>query len=148
MVVFFNRSTGMAEKKKPATKKIVVKKRRETVRERADKSAKKAGSTPRIRKFASAGAKPVSKVGHALRKEYTPFKTGNSKVGRALGRKSRLTPMYFILAFRELRQVTWPSRKTALKLTLAVFLFSAGLMFLILGIDRGFDKLFKDVILK
>jgi preprotein translocase SecE subunit len=138
----------MAEAKKPSTKKLVVKKKRETVRERADKSAKKADKAPRIRKLASSAAKPVGKVGGALKKEYTPLKTGNSKVGKVLGRKSRLTPLYFVQAFKELKAVTWPSRKSAAKLTLAVFIFAFGLATIIRLIDLGFDKLFKDVILK
>lgn len=138
----------MAEKKPASNKKLVVKKRRETVRERADKSAKKSGSTPRIRKLAVASSKPVSKISSVLKKEYSPLNTGNSKVGKVLGRRSRLTPRYFIDSFKELKQVTWPTKRTTLKLTLAVFLFSFGLMMLVFGLDKGFDKLFKDVILK
>jgi preprotein translocase SecE subunit len=138
----------MADDKKPNTKKIVVKKKRETVRERADKSTTKAGKAPRTRKLQTAAMKPVNKVGSVLKKEYTPFKTSNSKAGKFLGRRTSLTPMYFVEAFEELKKVTWPTRKTAAKLTLAVFLFSVTLATLIRAIDYGFDKLFKDVILK
>lgn len=138
----------MADVKKPKTRKLVVKKKHETVRERADKSTKKAGQQPRTRKLASAAARQGGKVSSLLRREYTPLKTGESKAGKFLGRRSRMTPMYFVLAFKELKQVTWPTKKTAAKLTAAVFLFSAGLMTLVLAIDKGFDKLFKDVILK
>ena len=138
----------MAEPKKPNTKKLVVKKKRETVRERADKSTKKAGKTPRIRKFATSAGKTSGKVRSALRKQYTPIKTGESKVGSYLGQSRRVTPMYFVDSFRELRKVTWPSRKTVAKLTLAVFLFSFFMATMVKLLDYGFDKLFKNVILK
>ena len=138
----------MAEEKKPKSKKIVVKKKRETVRERADKSTSKSGRAPRTRKLKSAAMRPVNKVSSVLKKEYTPFKTGESKAGKFLGRRSRMTPMYFVESFQELKQVTWPTRKTATKLTLAVFIFSVALATLVQAIDFGFNKLFKDVILK
>ena len=138
----------MADEKKPKTKKIVVKKKRETVRERADKSTTKASKAPRTRKLQTIAMKPVNKVGTVLKKEYTPFKTSDSKTGKFLGRRTSLTPMYFVESFRELKKVTWPTRKTAAKLTMAVFLFSVSLATLVRAIDYGFDRLFKDVILK
>lgn len=138
----------MAETKKPKTKKIVVKKKRETVRERADKTTSRSKKTPRAGKIKTALMKPVRKIVSALKKEYTPIKTSDSKTGTFLGRRGNLTPMYFIVAFRELRKVTWPTKKTAAKLTLAVFIFSVALSTLILGIDQAFDWLFKNVILK
>lgn len=141
-------SRYMADVKKPSAKKLVVKKKRETVRERADKSTKKANNQPRTRKLASAAVKQGGRVTTALKKEYVPFKTGESKAGKFLGKRSRLTPMYFIDSFKELKKVTWPTKRTAAKLTLAVFLFSFGLSALVKAIDYGFDRLFKEVILK
>jgi preprotein translocase SecE subunit len=138
----------VAESKKPTTKKLVVKKKRETVRERADKSHKKAAHTPRIRKIATSANKTRSKVSAVLNKEYKPIKTGESKVGAYLGKSKRITPMYFVDSFRELRKVTWPSRKTVAKLTLAVFIFSFLMATMVKALDYGFDKLFKNVILK
>jgi preprotein translocase SecE subunit len=138
----------MAEEKKPKTKKIVVKKKRESVRERADKSTAKAAKAPRTRKITTAAMKPVGKIGSVLGKEFHVFKTGDSKTGRFLGKRTSLTPMYFIEAFRELKKVTWPSRKTAAKLTGAVFIFSVSLAAVVKGLDLLFDKLFKEVILK
>jgi preprotein translocase SecE subunit len=138
----------VAEQKKPSNKKLVVKKKHETVRERADKSTKKAERTPRIRKIATTANKTRGKVHAALNKEYKPIKTGDSKVGSYLGKSKRLTPMYFVESFQELRKVTWPSRKTVAKLTLAVFLFSFFMATLVKVLDYGFDKLFKNVILK
>jgi len=138
----------MAEAKKPVTKKLVVKKRRETVRERADKSTKKADKTPRIRKITASASKTGDKLSSALTKHYEPIKTGDSKVGTFLGKTRRTTPSYFVESFRELKQVTWPSRKTVAKLTIAVFLFSFFMATMVKLLDYGFDKLFKNVILK
>jgi preprotein translocase SecE subunit len=138
----------VAEPKKPSQKKLVVKKKRETVRERANKSTKKAANTPRIRKIASSANKTRGKVGAVLTKEFTPIKTGESKVGKYLGKKKRVTPMYFVESFKELRKVSWPSRKTVAKLTIAVFLFSFFMATMVKALDYGFDKLFKNVILK
>jgi len=138
----------MAEDIKPKTKKIVVKKKRETVRERADKSTSRAKKAPRTRKLHTAAMKPVNKVNSILKKEYTPFKTSDSKAGKFLGRRRSLAPTYFVESFRELKKVTWPTRKTAAKLTVAVFIFSVILATFVKAIDYGFDKLFKEVILK
>lgn len=138
----------MADPKKPTTKKLVVKKKHETVRERANKSSKKAENTPRIRKLASSANKTRGKLSAVLNKEYTPIKTGNSKAGTYLNKSKRLTPMYFVESFQELRKVSWPSRKTVAKLTAAVFLFSFFMASMVKALDYGFDKLFKNVILK
>ncbi|MCA9347100.1 preprotein translocase subunit SecE [Candidatus Saccharibacteria bacterium] len=134
----------MAESKK----KLVVKRKRETVREKAVKSSAKKDKTPRIRKLADTASKTKGKVSGILSKEYTPFKTGDSKAGQFLGKSRRFTPMYFVESFRELKNVTWPDKKTTAKLTLAVFIFSFVLAAIVKGLDFGFEKLFRDVILK
>ena len=134
----------MAESKK----KLVVKRKRETVREKAVKSSAKKDKTPRIRKLADTASKTKGKVSGILSKEYTPFKTGDSKAGQFLGKSHRFTPMYFVESFRELKNVTWPDKKTTAKLTLAVFIFSFVLAAIVKGLDFGFEKLFRDVILK
>ncbi len=136
----------MAEKQ--PKKKLVIRKKQETIREKADKSAKKLARTPRTRKLKTTVSKPVGKVGRALGKEFHPIKTSDSKVGRILGKRQSLAPSYFVQAFRELKQVTWPSKKTVFRLTFAVLLFSTVLAAVIKGMDYGFDKLFKDVIIK
>lgn len=138
----------MADGDKSKKRKLVIKRKRETVRERADKSSKKNDKTLRTRKFATSAIKPVTKAGKLLRREYTPIKTGNSKIGKRLGKRGSLAPSYFVLSYRELGKVTWPNRKTAAKLTLAVALFSVFLAVMIMFLDLGFDRLFKDVILK
>ncbi|MFO0971477.1 MAG: preprotein translocase subunit SecE [Candidatus Saccharimonadales bacterium] len=74
----------------------------------------------------------------------------NSKVWKFLRRTILRSPFrgYFISSWRELRQVTWPSRRTAWKLTLTVFLFSALFAAFTSGLDYGFEKLAKEIFLK
>lgn len=50
-------------------------------------------------------------------------------------------------SYQELRLVRWPSRRATWGFTLAVILFTLAMSGLILGLDYGFDQLFKQVIL-
>jgi preprotein translocase SecE subunit len=59
-----------------------------------------------------------------------------------------LTPRYFISSWKEVKQVTWPSRRETLRLTLAVFIFAAAFGVVVYFVDIGLDKLFKKVVLK
>lgn len=59
-----------------------------------------------------------------------------------------LMPSYFVNSWREVRQVTWPSRRETWRLTLAVFIFAVVFGILIAGVDKGLDLLFKKLILK
>lgn len=61
---------------------------------------------------------------------------------------SWLMPRYFVNAFREVRQVTWPTRRETLRLTLAVFVFAMIFGSLIAGVDKVIDEVFKKVILR
>lgn len=73
-------------------------------------------------------------------------------VGRVLGTVLRplrwLVPSYFVNAWREVRQVTWPSRRETWRLTLAVFIFAIVFGSLVAVVDKGLDFIFKNVILK
>lgn len=55
--------------------------------------------------------------------------------------------VYFKGAVVELKQVKWPNRKASWSLTIAVILFTAVMSAFILGLDYGFEQLFKQVIL-
>jgi len=71
------------------------------------------------------------------------------KIFRPLKRPLRwLVPRYFINAWRELRLVTWPSRRETWRLTGAVVVFAIVFGALVAGVDFGIDKLFKKVVLK
>lgn len=50
---------------------------------------------------------------------------------------------YFVGAWKELRQVRWPNRRTTWALTLAVILFSLFFVVLILLLDWAFQVLFE-----
>ena len=54
---------------------------------------------------------------------------------------------YFVGSWQELREVSWPTRRATWGLTAAVLLFTVVLVALILGLDFGFEQLFKKVIL-
>ena len=53
---------------------------------------------------------------------------------------------YFKGSWIELRQVRWPDRKATWSLTLAVILFSAFFIILILLLDEAFNLLFKFIL--
>lgn len=59
-----------------------------------------------------------------------------------------LVPTYFVNSWREVRQVTWPSRRETWRLTLAVFIFAVVFGALIASVDKGLDLIFKKVVLK
>lgn len=54
---------------------------------------------------------------------------------------------YFKGAVVELKQVKWPNRKASWSLTIAVIIFTTVMSAFILGLDYGFEQLFKQVIL-
>ena len=89
-----------------------------------------------------------SKIGGFFSKLTAPVR--KSKIWQFLRRTILRSPFrgYFINSWRELRQVTWPSRGTAWKLTLIVILFSAVFAALTSSLDFGFEKLAREVFLK
>ncbi len=125
----------------PAKPKRRMLKKAETVREIAGKTA---NPTPKQRGV----------LGLALHYIAVPFKM----VGRPLGKLGRFKPMrilgyillpkYFRNSWKELRQVTWPSRRESFQLTSAVLVFAAIFGVLIAVVDFGLDRLFKQVLLK
>jgi len=59
-----------------------------------------------------------------------------------------IVPPYFRNSWRELKQVSWPSKKQTWQLTLAVFIFALGFAVFITILDWGLDKVFKRILLK
>jgi preprotein translocase SecE subunit len=128
----------VAEEVETPKPKRRLKKAPESVRERVAK-ANEAAAEPKERK---------------PRKIFAPFRA----IGRGLGRIERfkpihliglvIVPVYLRNAWRELIQVTWPSRRETLRLTTAVIIFSVIFGILIAITDYGLDKVFKKVILK
>ena len=131
--------------KKP---KIIVKRKIETVRERADKQQAKKGKEPRTRKMASAANRPVKGIGAVLGREFHPIKLPSGKIGTFLTRPRKFIPKYFKDAFSELKLVTWPTKRQAASLSFAVIAFSVTIALFVRALDYGFEKIFRGVILK
>ena len=134
----------MAEKKAPRVRKM------ETVRDRNQKAVERAtAKATKVRK------KPVKAVANKLasplkkpvRVASKPFKTKPVKfIGKWLGRI--LLPKYFRNSYKELRQVTWPSRRETWKLTFAVLVFTTVFGLLIIVTDYGLDKIIRRIVLR
>lgn len=116
----------------------------------------KANKKTRIRKSAPAAKEKVVPV-EIEKKSPKPPKLSplaklhlkDNKLVRLLRKiLSILIPRYFINAWREVRQVIWPTRKETWRLTLAVFTFAIIFGTAVAIVDKGLDEFFKRVILK
>jgi preprotein translocase SecE subunit len=113
----------------------------QTVREKLANTPNQSQANPRrLQKGTRILAKPFRPVGRFF------ARIGNTKVMRIIGLV--LFPPYFRNSYRELRQVTWPTLRNSLKLTLAVVIFSVIFGLLVTVVDYGLGKLFKEVLLK
>lgn len=126
--------------KQPRVRKI------ETVRERNEKATLKATADASkvkkrpLRRAARTVGKPLGVVAR-------PFKVRPVRfVFRWIGRI--LWPRYFRNAFKELRQVTWPSRRETWKLTFAVLIFATVFGLLVTITDFGLDKVIRRIVLR
>jgi preprotein translocase subunit SecE len=137
----------VAEAKKPKIRKARVRKA-PTLREQAELARSKADTEKKQGKI----RKLFSRVGSALKKTRltrNPITKLIAKTGRLILRVLRwLVPNYFIDSWREVRLVTWPTRKETWRLTTAVFIFALVFGSLVAGVDKVLDILFKKVILK
>ncbi len=83
---------------------------------------------------------PLKQIGHSLRWFF------RLKVVRFAG---RILGFSFIRSsWRELKYVTWPTKREGRRLTTAVILFSVVFGAIIAVVDYGLDKLFKQLLLK
>jgi preprotein translocase SecE subunit len=98
------------------------------------KATIKPGSAPRKRRNLL-GRRVNLPVGGTLGKN-----VGTPRWLKAIGR-------YFAGSWNELRQVHWPTRRATWGLTTAVIVFTVMLVAFILGLDFGFEQLFKRIIL-
>lgn len=136
----------MAEKEGSGKKKR-IRKSAPTVRERQEAALAKtdAQKPGRIKRAASAAAKPVKKLRLRDRKFFRIISYPFRLLGRLL---YKITPKYFINSWHEVRKVVWPSRKETWRLTLAVFIFATVFGALVAVVDKALDTIFKNVILK
>ncbi len=127
-----------------------------TVRERS-----KGNARPKRRHLRASATVPMTIWRYLLRfvkAVFRPFKPVarivtwplRTRALRAVGRflAKVLLINYFISAWQELKDVTWPDRRETRQLTLAVFAFAIVFGLLIAVVDYGLDKLFKQFILK
>lgn len=128
----------MADTNKPKKRRIIRKV--ETVREKAEKISALPAKKPGILRLAGRYiTKPFRPIGRQF------AKLGRFKFFRVIG--LILVPRYFRNSWKELRLVTWPTRRETLQLTLAVIIFAVIFGALITVVDIGLDKVFKQVLL-
>lgn len=136
----------MAEPKK-TVRKPRIRKTAPTVRQRVEAAQIEASREKprRIRKVLRRAPNPFRRLHLPNNKAFGILR----KLGRGIRKVlSWLMPRYFINAWRELRQVVWPSRKETWRLTLAVFIFAIVFGALVAGVDKGLDEIFKKLVLK
>jgi len=114
----------------------------ETIREKTEKSARPAKVKKQgvLRLTLGYIAAPFVWIGRRL------AKVGRLKPFRIIG--YILWPKYFRNSWKELRLVTWTTRRETWQLTLAVIIFSVVFGVIIAIVDFGLDKAFKQVLLK
>jgi preprotein translocase SecE subunit len=115
-------------------------KKAETVREKAVKATEDSQQPRRLHTTKRRASAPFRAVGRGGKK------LGKFKPFRILG--FIIVPPYFRNSWKELRQVSWPSFRVALRLTFAVIIFAVVFGGLVALLDFGLDKLFKQVLLK
>jgi preprotein translocase SecE subunit len=137
----------VAEAKKSKIKKTRVRKA-PTLREQAELARSKA----EIRKKPGRVRKLSSKAGAGLKKTRitrNPITKIIARLGRLILKILRwIVPNYFVNSWREVRLVTWPSRKETWRLTMAVFIFAIVFGAMVAGVDKVLDIIFKKVVLK
>lgn len=111
-----------------------------SVREQSERAQAKAGKPTKRSKAGRVLGAPFRLIGRMFR----PL--GRFKPFRVIG--YIIVPPYLRNAWKELRQVTWPTRKQSRQLTFAVIIFSLIFGVIVTITDYGLDKLFKKVILK
>lgn len=107
-----------------------------------------------VRNTATKASQPFRAIGRFIAKIVRPFRfllwPFKTRPARFVGRV--LVAIFFLRYFRnawkELKLVSWPSRKETWQLTFAVFVFAIVFAVFITAIDFGLDKLFRNVILK
>jgi preprotein translocase SecE subunit len=131
----------MADKQKtPRVRKSeTVRERNEKVNAKAEQDASKVKKQP-IRKTARAVGKPLRVVAKPFKLRPVRF------VAKWVG--LILLPRYFRNAYKELRQVTWTSRRETWKLTFAVLIFAVVFGFLVTATDYGLDKVIRRIVLR
>lgn len=127
--------------------KAKAKSKKTSLRQSIDESANKSPKKRRLRKQAQNVKSPVKKLANKTKKEYHLPLPGN-KPDKFLGKKRSFIPRYFKESWQELKLVTWPDRRTTIRLTIAVLIFAVVFGLAIAIVDFGLDKIFRKLILE
>jgi len=127
-------------KRKPTSKA-------QSLRERAASAAKTGLPKRRVRKAASAAGKPFKRVLELGQRQYNITKPRSNGLGAVLTKPRAGFPRYFYNSWLELRQVSWPNRRTTWKLVFAVFAFATVFGLAIALVDFVLELIFKRIIL-
>ena len=133
----------MAEETK-AKKRLI---KTETMRDKSVKAKSKADKPRRLKQTANAIARPFKSAKKVAKMEFYVFTPQEKGVKGFLTKRRNWTPGYFRTAFKELKQVSWPSRRETWRLMTAVFIFALVFGLLITVVDYGLEKLFKGAFL-
>lgn len=129
--------------KQPTNKTAKKPRKLKTMRElAAEKPASKGKSNSKKSKL----LKPLKKAHNVGKKEYHPIKLPDNRFGRILGKRINIIPKYFKESWQEIRMVTWPNRRETIRLTIAVFIFSAVFATIVASLDFVLDKVFRNLI--
>ncbi len=115
---------------------------------------KKRAAAPRVRKLAKAINENLQPEVKAISEKSRRLPLSKLHISKLPGIKQiiwflkLLVPKYFVNAWREVRQVTWPSGRETRRLTLAVFIFATVFGLAVAIVDKGLDEFFKKVVLK
>lgn len=126
-------------------KKPRLRKTAPTLREQAQAAKVEKSQNGRLRTVATKAKRPLKKIRLPQNKVTAPIRKAGRGSRRVLG---WLVPRYFINSWREVKQVTWPSRRETWRLTGAVFVFAIVFGVMIAAVDKGLDVLFRNLVLK
>ena len=125
-----------------------IRKTAPTIRQRVEAAQAEADKEPKkgkLKPLAAKAGSPLKKLRVPKVRAPKPLRPVFGFIGKIL---NKIAPRYFLNSWRELRQVTWPSRRETWRLTGAVFVFAFVFGTVVFFVDKGLDEIFKKVILK
>lgn len=120
----------------------------ETIRQKAEKESAKRVKPSKRSKFVKRIHRPFSTLKRVGSKEFNPIKAPDKRGLHHLNKKIPYVPKFLKNSWAELKKVTWPSFSVAMKLTLAVIVFSIIFAIFVQILDYIFNKLVKEIILR